>query len=196
MPDGRRIVFRSQDGSRVDIFRKPADRTGAVEALTSNGSGGEPLSISPDGKQLVYRTGIGLANNDLMLLPLDGSGGPTPLLADPKFNERNGEISPDGRWIAYDSDESGHAEVYVRPFPNVDAGRWAISSAEAPGRPGRDYDVASDGRVLVTRLLDKQTTLGGAIVVVSHWIGELDAREIERTSTGSCGARARNPGFH
>ena len=141
-PDGRRIVFRSQEGSRVDLFRKPADGTGAVEALTTNGRGGEPLSISPDGKQLVYRTGIGLQNNDLMLLPLDGSGGAKPLLADPKFNERNGEISPDGRWIAYESDESGRGEVYVRPFPNVDAGRWAISSGggtrPAWARSGRE----------------------------------------------------------
>ena len=54
-----------------------------------------------------------------------------PLLADPNFHERNGEISPDGRWIAYESDESGRFEVYVRPFPTVDAGKWQVSSAGA-----------------------------------------------------------------
>jgi len=51
----------------------------------------------------------------------------TPLLHTP-FNERNGEVAPDGRWLAYESDESGRDEVYVRPFPNTDAGRWPISS--------------------------------------------------------------------
>jgi serine/threonine-protein kinase len=43
--------------------------------------------------------------------------------------ERNGEISPDGRWIAYESDESGQFEIYVRPFPKIDTGRWQISTA-------------------------------------------------------------------
>ena len=225
MPDGRQVVFRSADGSRTDIFRKSADGTGAVEALTRNGSGGEPQSLSPDGKLLVYRTGLGPGKNDLMLLPLDGSGAARPLLADPKFNERNGEISPDGRWIAYESDESGQREIYVRPFPAVDAGRWAISSGGGqrpawarsgrelffqtlkparlmatpvqPGqtftygrpqplldftlydtllRPGRNYDVASDERFLVTRPLEKTANTRQTIIVVSHWFDEVQAR--------------------
>ncbi len=46
-----------------------------------------------------------------------------------EFNERNAELSPDGRWMAYQSDESGHPEIYVRPFPNVEDGRWQVSNA-------------------------------------------------------------------
>ena len=68
--------------------------------------------------------------NDLLLLPLDVSGDAAkaqPLLANPRYNERDGEISPDGRWLAYSSNESGRYEVYVRPFPNVDGGRWQVS---------------------------------------------------------------------
>ena len=106
-----------------DIFRKSADGTGPTEALSKNKSTGNPSSISPDGKLLVYRTGLSSENMDLMILPLDGSGEARPLLADPKYGERNGEVSPDGKWIAYDSNESGRYEVYVRPFPAVDTGR-------------------------------------------------------------------------
>ena len=65
----------------------------------------------------------------LLVLPLNPKGPPHPLMADPKLNNGvNAEISPDGRWIAYDSIESGRKEVYVRPFPDVDKGRWQISS--------------------------------------------------------------------
>ena len=53
---------------------------------------------------------------------------PTPLMHT-SFGELNGEVSPNGRWIAYQSDESGRAEVYLRPFPNVEAGRWQVSTA-------------------------------------------------------------------
>ena len=59
------------------------------------------------------------------MLSLEGS--PEPLLAT-EFNERNGEISPDGRWLAYQSNVSGQSEIYVRPFPNVQNGQWLISS--------------------------------------------------------------------
>jgi len=131
MPDGRSVIFSAGDvalSSARDLFRKAADGTGTAEPLTRGKTGGAPVSISPDGKMLVTRTGLGSESNDLMVLPLDGSGTSRPLLAHPKYNERNGEISPDGRWIAYDSNESGRQEVFVRPFPNVDGGRWQISS--------------------------------------------------------------------
>ena len=66
-------------------------------------------------------------NGDLGTLALDGDGTVTPLLHE-EFTERNASLSPDGRWIAYQSDETGQFEVYVRPFPNVNEGRWEISN--------------------------------------------------------------------
>ena len=63
-------------------------------------------------------------NLDLVVLSLEGS--PEPLLAT-EFSERNGEISPDGLWLAYESEASGQYEIYVRPFPNVEDGQWPIS---------------------------------------------------------------------
>ena len=79
----------------------------------------------------------------------DGSGAPVDLLSTP-FNELNSDLSPDGRWIAYQSDESGRFEVYVRPYPDVNGGRWQVS-ATGGTRPlwGRD------GRELYTSLLKK-----------------------------------------
>ena len=58
---------------------------------------------------------------------LEGESSAVPLLAS-EFGERNGEVSPNGRWLAYRSNESGTGEIYVRPFPNVDEGRWQIST--------------------------------------------------------------------
>jgi len=130
-PDNRYLLFSSGPfgsgtGAHVDIFRKAADGTGAMEPLTQNLGGGYPQSVSPDGKSLVIRKQ--LPNMGLLLLPLDPKSDARPLLADPKFGENNGEISPDGRWIAYQSNKSGRFEIYVRPFPAVDSGRWQISS--------------------------------------------------------------------
>ena len=71
--------------------------------------------------------------NDLRLLMLDGRSQHEDLLHT-AFNEINGEISPDGRWLAYQSNESGRDEVYVRPFPQVEGGHWQVSSGGG-GRP-------------------------------------------------------------
>jgi serine/threonine-protein kinase len=64
---------------------------------------------------------------DLVLLPLEGDRRPRPLVQTP-FDELNAEVSRDGRWLAYESNESGRNEIYVRPFPNVDGGKWQVST--------------------------------------------------------------------
>jgi len=88
-----------------------------------------PDSVSPDGRTLVYSSNSNPSGGafDLNAWPLTGNGQPKPLMATPKL-ETNGEISPSGRWIAFESDESGRREIYVRPFPAVDTGRWQIST--------------------------------------------------------------------
>ena len=62
-----------------------------------------------------------------MVIDLDGTRRVTPLVQSP-FNERNGIVSPDGRWLAYEANESGPFEIYVRPFPNVNSGHWQVST--------------------------------------------------------------------
>jgi serine/threonine-protein kinase len=114
---------------RFDIDRRAADGKGNLEALTQNMTAGYPSALMPDGKSLIFSDGT-----DLRILPLDPKGPARPLLAGAKSNQSNADFSPDGRWIAYDSSESGRMEVYVRPYPAMDSGRWQISS-EGGSRP-------------------------------------------------------------
>jgi serine/threonine-protein kinase len=126
-PDGHRIAFRNLAG---DLFWQAADGTGTPQRLLADSSNQHtPLSFSPGGHELIVsEINPKTAHGDLMRLRLDGSGAKLePLLSKP-FNENGGQLSPDGRWIAYYSDESGRAEVYVRPYPKIDAGRWLIST--------------------------------------------------------------------
>lgn len=140
--DSRRILYDTSDvdGSGT-IFRRAADGTGAAEALVK-GVSPLPLSMSPDGRMLVYADVGSATGSDLMALPLDPPGAAKPLLNSP-FEERNGDVSPDGRWIAYTSNESsGVTNVFVRPFPAVDTGKWQVTTAggSAPlwSRNGRE----------------------------------------------------------
>jgi eukaryotic-like serine/threonine-protein kinase len=84
---------------------------------------------------LIFRDQSGVTGQDVMALSLTPGGSVTPVLQS-RFTEINGQVSPDGRWIAYESDESGQREIYARPFPNVNAGRWQVSGgtggAESP----------------------------------------------------------------
>ena len=124
IPDGRGVVFDAteESGSRR-ILRKAADGTGATDVVVPP-PGGYPDTVSPDGKFLVYHTASQYPV--AMLLPLDHSGPERPLVAT-KGQTLNAEIAPDGHWIAYQSDETGHFEIYVHPFPDVESGRWQIS---------------------------------------------------------------------
>ncbi len=123
-PDGQRIVF---DSSRVggghNLFWKAADGTGQVERLTTSPNNQTAHSFSPDGKRLVFRE---TATGELQVLSMEGERTSQPLFQS-QFNENRGTISLDGHWIAYESDESGRTEIYVRPFPNVEEGKWQIS---------------------------------------------------------------------
>jgi hypothetical protein len=89
----------------------------------------------------VFAEGTTIGGNDLWLLPLEGERRAHPLVQTP-FTERNADISPNGRWLAYESDESGQFEVYVRPFPNVNDSRSKVSTGggKAPlwARNGRE----------------------------------------------------------
>ena len=135
MPDGRRIVFSSQAGGTVratgagTLFWRAADGTGAAERLGQEDRSLRlmlPSSVSPDGTRVVTTTVSDAGAVDVMMLTLQDRR-VQPLIQTP-FIERNGEISPDGRWLAYESNASGRFQIYVRPFPGVDGGQWQVSA--------------------------------------------------------------------
>ncbi len=151
-PDGQRIVFASHRTGMENIFWKASDGTGTVERLTDSPSNQVPQSVSPDGKWVVFREASAPGGYDLGLVSL-APDHVSELLFQTRFRERNGRIAPDGRWLAYQSDESGQDEVYVRPFPSVAEGRWQISTGGGTqpvwARSGRElFYVALSGRLM------------------------------------------------
>lgn len=109
-PDGSRIAFTSARKGG-GIFTKSLTGTGQEDALLENGV---PTDWSSDGRFLLYTPYT--KQGDLWALPMGGSDKPFPV-AQSTFSERDGQFSPDGKWIAYASDESGRSEIYVQPFP-------------------------------------------------------------------------------
>ncbi|MGI8423531.1 MAG: protein kinase domain-containing protein, partial [Chloroflexota bacterium] len=126
-PEGRRVIFTSERAGVRNLFWQAADGTGAVERLTESPNTQYPTGVTPDGRQLIFSEEDPKTGNDVMMIELDGARRVTPLVQSP-FIERNGIVSPDGRWLAYEADDSGRFEIYVRPFPDVNSGRWAVST--------------------------------------------------------------------
>jgi Tol biopolymer transport system component len=126
-PDAKRVAFASVLDGRIGLSWQRADGTGGERLADAPGGGAwHPNSFTPDGAQLVFREiTLGLDNNLWLLSLVDKTARP---LIKSDAREFNGEVSPDGRWLAYQSDESGAYEVYVRPFPKVNTGRWQVST--------------------------------------------------------------------
>ena len=126
-PDGSQIVYAFRVSGTLELYRKAADGTGAAEVLLADHRNKFPACWSPDGRFILYMVDNGSPTGwDMWLLPVFGDRKPYPFLQTP-FNEAQGRFSPDGRWIAYISNESGRYEAYVTSFPGP-AGKWQISS--------------------------------------------------------------------
>ena len=141
MPDGRSVTFKSNRAVQ-GVYTRRADGTGSDSLLVSDPGTQEALP-SPDGRWLLVRTGgnAGAGGRDVLGLRLGTDTALVPVLQT-RFDEEAIALSPDGRWLAYQSDESGTTEIFVRPFPDTDQGKWQISSGggEAPlwSRDGRE----------------------------------------------------------
>jgi len=107
------------------VYWQAPDGSAPAEPLTHESTIANPQSFSPDGALLVF---LQPANPpyDLGVVTLKGPRRSELILHEP-YSEANGAVSPDGRWLAYQSNESGRDEVYVRPFPDVNSGRWQVS---------------------------------------------------------------------
>jgi len=162
-PDGQRIVWASVGADPPNLFWQAADGTGTPKRLTTSMNAQFPSSISPDGKRLVFfEATSGTAVPDVAMMSLDGGSSTDPeALLHTTAAELNAEISPDGHWLAYQSNESGQYEIYVRPFPTVNERRSLVSTSggtrPAWARSGRELFYL-DGKGLLTAVPVETTT--------------------------------------
>jgi Tol biopolymer transport system component len=153
-PKGDRIAFASdRGGAPYTLFQKAASGTGQDERLLTNSSNDTPSQWSRDGRFLVYTEADPKTKEDIWVLPMEGGGDRKPVaFLHSEFNEALGQLSPDSHWMAYTSDESGHPEVYVRPFPAGDGqSKISIAGGEQPRWccDGKElFFYAADGKIM------------------------------------------------
>ncbi len=146
--DGNRLIFFTPAGGDApSVFWKPADGSGATETLGAGG--GPPSGVTPDGRVIV-------GAQDLTTVTLDGKPRMQALVKTPS-SERNGVVSPNGRWLAYESNSSGRFEIYVAPFPNAATRQWLASDGGGTrplwARDGQElFYVAANGAIMAVRV--------------------------------------------
>ncbi len=167
-PDGIRIVFASARKRPFALYQKPSSGSGNEEVLLQDEAAKLPTDWSHDGRFIAFENRDQKKNTRaaIWVLPMFGDRKPFAFL-DTQFNEREARFSPDGRWIAYTSDESGQDEVYVAPFPGP-GGKWRISSAG-----GEEPKWRRDGKELFYLAADKKLMV--AEVKQSGWRFEVGA---------------------
>jgi len=126
-PDGRNVSYVSIGGARRGVYQQRADGGTPPESVYAHAKNVDEVTWAPDGRTLVVRLGSGGgADRDLYAVADGGRGVATPLVAS-RFEEFGADVSPDGKWLAYSSTESGRTEVFVRPFADPGASRMQIS---------------------------------------------------------------------
>ncbi len=126
-PDSRRIAYRATRGGYRNIYWRAADGSGEEERLTTSDRLHTPTSFSHDGQFLLFAEVSPETANDIWIIGTDPQQRTARALMTTKFSERSPQVSPDGKWLAYASDESGRTEIYVSPFPGP-GGKTAIST--------------------------------------------------------------------
>jgi eukaryotic-like serine/threonine-protein kinase len=125
--DSKRIVYASARDGEQNLYWQAADGTGTAERLTTSANDQFPYVVTPDGQSVIYIELSSTTSYDIYSVPLTGDRKPKALLAT-QFDERRPALSPDGKWMVYQSNESSQFELFVRPFPNVEGGRWQVSA--------------------------------------------------------------------
>jgi serine/threonine protein kinase/Tol biopolymer transport system component len=154
-PDGKRLFFASSRQGVQQLYQALADRPGSEELLLRSGAWKLADDVSPDGQFLIYETLDPKAQIDLWLLPLSGDRSPKPFVVTP-FGEWGAQFSPDGRWVAYASNESGRSEVSVQAFPGP-GGKWQVSSEGGTmprwSKDGRElFYLGAEGRLMAAEV--------------------------------------------
>jgi len=154
-PDGSRIVFSTNRDGPMTLYQRAASGAGNDEALLKSDHPKAPNDWSADGRFILYQDRDPKTNRDLWVLPLSGDQKPFPFLQT-EFDEFQGQFSPDGKWIAYTSNESGTWQVYVRSFP-PSGGKWQVSTAGGAQpqwrRDGRElYYISPDRKLMAVEV--------------------------------------------
>jgi Tol biopolymer transport system component len=147
-PDGRRLVYRRTRSGYRSLFWRAADGSGDEERLTTGETLQTPSTVSHDGTMVLFGDLSPDTSWDTWMMRLGAGQVPQAILRT-RFNEWSPKLSPDGRWLAYVSDESGRSEISVRPFPDP-GGKFAISTDG-----GSEPRWSRDGRELFYRNGDK-----------------------------------------
>jgi Tol biopolymer transport system component len=159
-PDGSFIVFSSdRDGTR-SLYRKASSGAGNEELLVKANLNTNGTDWSADGRFIIFQSQNPQTGGDLWVLPLFGDMKPYPVLQT-EFNQAHGHLSPDGRWLAYVSNESGQDQVYVQSFP-PSGGKWQVSAGGGAQplwrRDGKElYYIAADRKLMAVEVKLGQT---------------------------------------
>jgi serine/threonine-protein kinase len=160
-PDSRRIVFGSWRGGRFSNLYLLDPDTGSTERLTDSPDMQLPTAITHDGRTVVFHS----FTKSLQALQLQGSTEPVTLV-ETRAEERNGELSPDGRWLAYEGESTssaGQLDIYVRPFPDVNRALWQVTKNGGMfpvwARSGRElFYITLDGTMVAVPVEASDTT--------------------------------------
>jgi eukaryotic-like serine/threonine-protein kinase len=159
-PDGARLAFastRAGNNNVTKIYEKSSTGAGTETAVPAGGVSAIPVHWSPDNKFIVFsRLKANTPGYDTWLLPLSGEPKPTPLLESP-FDKFQARVSPDGRFVAYSTNESGPYQIVVQTFPDANGGKWQISADGGVEpkwrRDGRElYYLALDGKLMAVSI--------------------------------------------
>jgi Tol biopolymer transport system component len=181
-PDAKRIAFASNRDGAFNLYQKLTSGAKDEELLMKSPEDKYPTSWSRDGRFLLYTAVDPKTREAIWVLPLEGDRKPFPLLR-AEFNEEGGQFSPDGRWIAYSSQESGREEVYVRPFsPGPPAaqsqgGKWQVSASGGyqprwSGNGKELYYCALDGKLMAVKATTDPAFLAEAPKVVFQGLSQ------------------------
>jgi Tol biopolymer transport system component len=166
-PDGTRIVFESRQKGPFNLYMKTVGGVGQDQQLVNSATNQWPLDWSRDGRFLLYFNQNAQTGGDIEALPMTGNDrNPIPVARTP-FEERIGVFSPDSRWVAYDTNESGRFEIVVQPFPNPTR-KWPVSTGGGVqprwSQDGKElFFIAPDGKLMATAVKASGTSFTAGI---------------------------------
>jgi Tol biopolymer transport system component len=156
--DNNRVVFTSNRSGGLALYSQAADGSGTAQPITASGNGRFATSVTPDRAALVgHQDGPSVFDVAMFAIPTPGQplAEGRPLVNGPSF-EFNADLSPNGRYVAYQSNESGPFQIIVNPFPRIESGRWSVAQGSMPvwSRDGKELFYRDDSERLVALPVD------------------------------------------